>query len=704
MREFACTQLKRCLETKTDHAEENAKILSRSCVSQRDIQRVFTFYQWFKAMYDEFKPYGKKRSDYHSRAVLIALGLVYYLRLNAEFRKEYLKHLDKSECELSFSIAFRDELNFYIGKVELPNGIARTLALKENLFAIIICTATRTPLIIVGAPGSSKTLSFSQAIANLKGLESKNSLFRSTEFFRSLDPHYYQCSRHTTSNEIQTVFSRAINRQRSHKHSKLPINCVVFMDEAGLPEEHHESLKVLHYHLDEQEVSFVAITNHVLDAAKTNRAISLFRPEASDKDLKILAKGCLCSNPKDPPPELRRDLDMVVKFCEPYSECMKVPSFSRFFGLRDFMQFVSYFQRKRDEGEPLSLKLVVQGLERNFNGSDEFEAICKKFVEYIPNVQLDDIQKFRRPVLDVLQNSLRDRPQSLQDLTENSVRYKMIIDPSEDGSLVRSLFSFNILDREKTRVFVCSDFPGDGELQKIHTIAAIRHSASEGHTAVMSQTEGVHESFYALFNQRFQRIDDAEHGTRYYTSIAIGSHSKPSLVHPDFQCVVVVKKSELNTVPAPFLNRFEKYLISYGSLLEIILQRLPPCIAIIIKAAKSKVRQFTFALIVYHVIQLCVQVDEFISHVHGSNSFYGLEPETLDSLILELLPPSDRKYQKLEACRDERGCDDVSVYLIQEILHALRTNAGFHIPKVQHWPVVHGKTPIFRCGTHCIHY
>ena len=39
--------------------------------------------------------------------------------------------------------------------------------------------------------------------------------------------------------------------------------------------------QVLHYHLDQQEVAFVGITNHILDAAKTNRAVSLFRPTAS---------------------------------------------------------------------------------------------------------------------------------------------------------------------------------------------------------------------------------------------------------------------------------------------------------------------------------------------------------------------------------------------------------------------------------------
>ena len=272
--------------------------------------------------------------------------------------------------------AFSDELDWYIEQVELPTGIAKTRALKENLFATIICAVTHTPLIIVGAPGSSKTLSFNLAIANLKGQESKNKSFR---VFPSLDPQIYQCSRRTTSNEIETVFSRAINRQRSHSKFRLPIYCVVFMDEAGLPEESHESLKVLHYHLDKQEVSFVAITNHVLDAAKTNRAVSLFRPDTSEEDLKTLAKGCLYTNPSKPPPE--KNLKVVVSFCSAYSHLMNDPEFSQYFGLRDFIHFVNYLRRY--QASMLTPQLVMKALERNFNGSDNFSKICNTFLSKV---------------------------------------------------------------------------------------------------------------------------------------------------------------------------------------------------------------------------------------------------------------------------------------------------------------------------------
>ena len=68
----------------------------------------------------------------------------------------------------------------------------------------------------------------------------------------------------------------------------------------------------------------------------------------------------------------------------------------------------------------------------------------------------------RRNAVDVLKDSLRDAP-TIQD----EVRYKIIIHSSEDDSLVRLLFQFKILKRQNTRIYMCSDFPGDSDLQKV---------------------------------------------------------------------------------------------------------------------------------------------------------------------------------------------------------------------------------------------
>ena len=86
----------------------------------------------------------------------------------------------------------------------------------------------------------------------------------------------------------------------------------------------------------------------------------------------------------------------------------------------------------------------------------------------------------QKSIIDILHNSLADKPylsqtvtkmrppQSSDDNTQDEVRYKLIIDPSEDESITRLLFMFGILEHENTRTYICSDFLGDGQLQKVN--------------------------------------------------------------------------------------------------------------------------------------------------------------------------------------------------------------------------------------------
>ena len=429
MRKYAQEQLLECNLPISD-----AEAASKSTVSQRDIQRFFTFYQWFLKMYDTLHRHEGKEQK--TRAMLVALSLVYYMRLNSKYRGMYKHEMEEEmaadmKVNMCFEQVYQSELEWLISKIHLPTGIARTQALKENLFAIVTCTMTHTPLILVGAPGSSKTLSFYLVAENLRGKESDVEEFQSTEIFSAIDPLFYQCSRQTTSNEINTVFTRAINRQSTYEGFALPIKCVVLMDEAGLPEESLESLKALHYHLDQQDVSFVAITNHILDAAKSNRAVSLVVPEPSKEDLVKLAKDCFCdmynaeaSLPLATPAaqsKVSSDVmesqgqvspllcpeaidyarlstnELIGHCCQGYYELMKFDSpelefrypFHKFFGLRDFMYFLGYLRRKllqelKSVRSPkLTSALLLEGLERNFNGTDseDFHYICRKFLK-----------------------------------------------------------------------------------------------------------------------------------------------------------------------------------------------------------------------------------------------------------------------------------------------------------------------------------
>ena len=105
----------------------------------------------------------------------------------------------------------------------------------------------------------------------------------------------------------------------------------------------------------------------------------------------------------------------------------------------------------------------------------------------------------------------------------------------------------------------------------------------------MCQTDRIHESFYDLFNQRFRTIPYVEGETQYFVNIALGAFTKLSRVDPRFQCIILLKRSELDQTPAPFLNRFEKYAITHESLLEIAMNYLPPCLRIVVNTVYTEV-------------------------------------------------------------------------------------------------------------------
>ena len=391
-------------------AEKDATAASFSSVSQRDIQRVLKLYIWLKSSFQLLEKYGysgtsEERSVSNNwqlsvRALFVSLALVYYFRLNAKYRKEYATRLDAHPflvtqvtegCDkgthrfegirVTFTKALKDELDWLMENIDRPVGVADTQALRENLYAIIVCCMTHIPLIIIGPPGCSKTLSFKIALANLQGEVSPKKVFRH-KIMKSLDPHIYQCSKHSTTEDIKTLFKKATSRQEQIDNSGHGAVSVVLMDEAGLPEENLQVLKVLHYHLDNPEVSFVALTNTILDAAKSNRAVCLFQVNASDDDLQQLAGALLgYKDVNDVPENIKEQLKCITSV---YSKEMASHNFSSIFGLRDLMHFFSYLRKNmsRDHNY-ISPELLLKSLQRNFLGAEDFKGLAGKFLSEV---------------------------------------------------------------------------------------------------------------------------------------------------------------------------------------------------------------------------------------------------------------------------------------------------------------------------------
>jgi len=317
--------------------------------------------------------------------------------------------------------------------------------------------------------------------------------------------------------------------------------------QAGLPEEKRESMKVLHYFLEghmsaKADVGFIAVTNHVLDAAKSNRCVTLHRQEPDCEELHTIARSILFDakfdgshaiqevkcNAISLPPDC-----FVVSLCQSYTRLIhdedEFKWFGLFFGMRDFIYFL------RD----LSMSAVK-------NAAMEFSMKALVIIHKI-------VDLIRHP-MDVVREAILNNVGS-------RTRFKLIIDETKDDSIMRLLRMEGALDISKRNLFKLSCMPEGEVLEQSRLVSGVKYAAQQGLTIVLSQTEQVHESFYDLFNQNFRSFKNRDGQISHYANIAIGGISRRSLVHQSFQCIVHIKQSSIEDVPAPFLNRFEKFCV-----------------------------------------------------------------------------------------------------------------------------------------------
>ena len=76
-----------------------------------------------------------------------------------------------------------------------------------------------------------------------------------------------------------------------------------------------------------------------------------------------------------------------------------------------------------------------------------------------------------------------------------------------------------------------------------------------------------------------------------------------------------------------------------------------------------------------------VQVEDFVEHI-GTQGLYGFKLDTVDSLILSLLPPVDFEFH----CTREQSLvdptEDVKLFMLRLLVQCLRRCSGLHIPYV----------------------
>ena len=321
-----------------------------SIVSLREIARFKNSVQFFNDYFkkkDEtfkFKIEDKLIKCYKIKSIICSIYLCYYIRLISDVKRGdfdnkmqetllkivnvYSKEENDEEKENNlldkiknqqlkselygknfnqFSDMLKIEEEFLIKQVELDKGIGETELLKENLFLLFLAVVTKIPVIIVGKPGTGKSLSAQLIYNSMKGEYSKNTFFRN---YPPIIQIYFQGSESTKPENVTELFKKAENLYENYKktHKKndqIPIYMILF-DELGLAEKSPSNpLKVLHSKLEydgkKEGVCFIGISNYSLDAAKINRALSLSVPNLEEKleQLKTTSKSIVKSISED---------------------------------------------------------------------------------------------------------------------------------------------------------------------------------------------------------------------------------------------------------------------------------------------------------------------------------------------------------------------------------------------------------------------
>ena len=173
----------------------------------------------------------------------------------------------------------------------------------------------------------------------------------------------------------------------------------------------------------------------------------------------------------------------------------------------------------------------MKAVERNMNGAEAADLLAlMTFLRSRLGAGATLLADLRNP-FDLLRQSLDEQAMAERPIS----RYKLLIDTTVDDSILRVLRARNDLDasmadaQHSTIVLKLSDFPEDTSLQQVMLVSSVKYAAETGNTAVvLSQTEEVNESFYDLFNQHFQAIEDRDadgrRTTSYHANIALGSH------------------------------------------------------------------------------------------------------------------------------------------------------------------------------------
>ncbi|XP_066518776.1 E3 ubiquitin-protein ligase rnf213-beta [Hoplias malabaricus] len=526
-----------------------------SFVSLRDVERSMMVLVWFYRHRDYLFPkcQGTDVGLMTLKCLTLALGVCYYPSL--ECREAYLSAICKQFPEpLNSRSSLEHEISscqdFFLENIRMRETIAKNLALKENVFLMVVCTELRIPLFLVGKPGSSKSLAKTVVADAMQRQASHCDLFKKLKEIHMVS---FQCSPHSSPEGIIATFRNCARFQKDKNLEEYV--SVVVLDEIGLAEDSPKMpLKTLHPLLEDgcidneqpdphMKVGFVGISNWALDPAKMNRGIFVSRWDPSENELVETANG-ICSSSK---PVLLKIKHLLPKLAKGFLSICKNDS-DQFFGLRDYYSLVKM------------IFATVKNTDQDPNDSDLAEAVLRNFSgqknSFDPLKHFQDL--FLNPHEIPRISTLKMIEQSLDHDKDNESRYLLLLTTNNSALYIVQRYIFSKGKYTCPEIVFGSGFPKDQEYAQIcRNVSRVKTCMETGRTVILLNLLNLYESLYDALNQYYVYFS----GQRY-VDLGLGSHRVKCRVHKDFRLVVIEDQEKVyDKFPVPLKNRLEKHRV-----------------------------------------------------------------------------------------------------------------------------------------------
>uniref|UniRef100_A0A3B5AS69 RING-type E3 ubiquitin transferase n=1 Tax=Stegastes partitus TaxID=144197 RepID=A0A3B5AS69_9TELE len=534
-----------------------------SFVSLRDVERSMKVLVWFYQHSEVLLNDCTHLSENYKtlKCLILAVGVCYYPSLveKEEYLAEICRHFPDP---LRSSAALQQEISscqdFFLQNIRTRETIAKNIALKENVFLMVVCIELRIPLFLVGKPGSSKSLAKTVVADAMQGQNSHCELFRSLKQVHMVS---FQCSPHSSPEGIIGTFRNCARFQKDKNMAEYV--SVVVLDEIGLAEDSPQMpLKTLHPLLEDgcidndrpdphMKVGFVGISNWALDPAKMNRGIFVSRWDPSEDELVETAKG-ICSSSSQ---ILLKIKHLFPSLAEAFLKICNETSKNQFFGLRDYYSLVKmlFAAVKSTQQEPDGEQLV-EAILRNFSGQPEgFDPVT--FFQEV----LQDLTEVPRP------STLQMVKKNLDHGTDEESRYLLLLTTNNAALHILQQQVFAKGDYPPPEIIFGSGFPKDQEYAQIcRNVNRVKTCMETGRTVILLNMQNLYESLYDALNQYYVYLSQQQ-----YVDLGLGSHRVKCRVHTNFRLVVVEdQKKVYEHFPVPLINRLEKHRVDRSTDLE----------------------------------------------------------------------------------------------------------------------------------------